>query len=63
MEIARAARSERVSLLVIGSDGGQAGNVEKIFFGSTAEKVVRAAGCPVLTVPARSRAQARAAQK
>jgi len=27
------------------------GNVEKIFFGSTAEKVVRTAGCPVLTVP------------
>jgi hypothetical protein len=25
--------------------------VDKIFFGSTAEKVVRTAGCPVLTVP------------
>ncbi len=51
VEIARLARSEKVSLVVIGTQGGQAGNVEKIFFGSTAEKVVRTAGCPVLTVP------------
>ncbi len=58
-EIARAARTEKVSLVVIGSYGGQVGNVEKIFFGSTAEKVVRSAGCPVLTVPLRRAAQSR----
>ena len=51
VEIARTARTEKVSLVVMGSYGGQVGNVEKIFFGSTAEKVVRTAGCPVLTVP------------
>jgi nucleotide-binding universal stress UspA family protein len=43
---------------VIGAQGGQAGNVEKIFFGSTAEKVVRTAGCPVLTVPPPGKAPA-----
>ena len=51
IEIARAARSEQASLIVMGSYGGQTGNVEKIFFGSTAEKVVRTGGCPVLCVP------------
>jgi len=51
VEIARLARGEKVDLVVMGSYGGQAGSVEKIFFGSTAEKVVRTAGCPVLTVP------------
>jgi len=50
-EIARTARSEKVDLVVMGSYGGRVGNVDKIFFGSTAEKVVRTAGCPVLTVP------------
>jgi len=51
VEIARAARAEKVDLVVMGSYGGRVGNVDKIFFGSTAEKVVRTAGCPVLTVP------------
>ena len=51
VEIARLARSEKVDLVVMGSYGGHAEGVEKIFFGSTAEKVVRTAGCPVLTVP------------
>jgi nucleotide-binding universal stress UspA family protein len=51
VEIARLARSERVDLVVMGSYGGQVGSVDKIFFGSTAEKIVRTAGCPVLTVP------------
>lgn len=51
VEIARTARTEKVDLVVMGSYGGQVGSVEKIFFGSTAEKVVRTAGCPVLTVP------------
>ena len=51
VEIARLARLEKVDLVVMGSYGGQVGSVDKIFFGSTAEKVVRTAGCPVLTVP------------
>jgi nucleotide-binding universal stress UspA family protein len=42
---------EKVDLVVMGSYGGRSGSVDKIFFGSTAEKVVRTAGCPVLTVP------------
>lgn len=50
-EIARTARVEGVDLVVMGSYGGAIGGVDKIFFGSTAEKVVRTAGCPVLTVP------------
>lgn len=61
VEIARAARREQASLVVMGSYGGQTGNVEKIFFGSTAEKVVRTAGCPVLCVPLPGRVQARPA--
>ena len=51
VEIARTARMERVDLVVMGSYGGLVESVDKIFFGSTAEKVVRTAGCPVLTVP------------
>ncbi|NWF73340.1 MAG: universal stress protein [Nitrospirae bacterium] len=51
VEIAKMARMEKVDLVVMGSYGGRSGNVDKIFFGSTAEKVVRTAGCPVLTVP------------
>ncbi len=51
VEIARLTRTEKVDLVVMGSYGGSIGNVDKIFFGSTAEKVVRTAGCPVLTVP------------
>ena len=51
VEIAKTARMGKVDLVVMGSYGGRSGNVDKIFFGSTAEKVVRTAGCPVLTVP------------
>ena len=51
VEIAKTARMEKVDLVVMGSYGGRSGNVDKIFFGSTAEKVVRTAGCPVWTVP------------
>ncbi|WP_447983703.1 universal stress protein [Nitrospira sp. Nam74] len=50
VEIARTVRAEKVALVVMGSYGG-IGDVNRIFFGSTAEKVVRTAGCPVLTVP------------
>lgn len=51
VEIAKMARVEKVDVVVMGSYGGRSGSVDKIFFGSTAEKVVRTAGCPVLTVP------------
>lgn len=51
VEIAKLARVGKVDLVVMGSYGGRSGRVDKIFFGSTAEKVVRTAGCPVLTVP------------
>ena len=51
VEIAKTARAEKVDLVVMGSYGGRLGNVDKIFFGSTVEKVVRTVGCPVLTVP------------
>ncbi len=51
VEIAKVARTGDIDLVVIGSYGGRSGSVDKIFFGSTAEKVVRTAGCPVLTVP------------
>lgn len=51
VEIARTARTEKADLVIMGSYGGQGARVEKIFFGSTAEKVVRTAGCAVLCVP------------
>ncbi len=51
VEIAKFARQERADLIVLGSYGGRSESMEKIFFGATAEKVVRTAGCAVLTVP------------
>jgi nucleotide-binding universal stress UspA family protein len=51
MEIARTTRTEQVDLVVMGSYGGQTGDITRIFFGSTAEKVVRTVTCPVLCVP------------
>ena len=51
VEIARFGREGRVDLIVLGSYGGRSESMEKIFFGATAEKVVRTAGCGVLTVP------------
>ncbi|HEU4686376.1 MAG TPA: universal stress protein [Nitrospira sp.] len=51
VEIAKAAREEGIDLIVMGSYGGRSDSMDKIFFGATAEKVVRTAGCAVLTVP------------
>ena len=51
VEIAKFARGEGVDLIVMGSYGGRSDSMEKIFFGATADKVVRTAGCAVLTVP------------
>lgn len=47
-EILRAAREFPADLIVIGTHGRT--GVEHVLFGSTAEKVVRLAHCPVLTV-------------
>jgi nucleotide-binding universal stress UspA family protein len=50
-EILRAAEEEKVDQIVIASHGRT--GLNRILFGSVAEKVVRSARCPVLTVPAR----------
>jgi len=47
-EIIREARESGADLIVIGTHGRT--GVEHVIFGSTAEKVVRMAPCPVLTV-------------
>ncbi|MFO0775382.1 MAG: universal stress protein [Nitrospiraceae bacterium] len=51
VEVGRLARDQQVDLVVMGTYGGTVGAVDKLFFGSTAEKVVRTVGRPVLTVP------------
>jgi nucleotide-binding universal stress UspA family protein len=51
VEISKFARQERIDLIVLGSYGGRSENMDKIFFGATAEKVVRTAGCAILTIP------------
>ncbi len=51
-EIAVVARDLAVDLVVMGGYGrGGRGPIEKVFFGSTAEKVVRLLPCAVLCVP------------
>ena len=47
-EILREARENGADLIVIGTHGRT--GVEHVIFGSTAEKVVRLAPCPVLTI-------------
>jgi universal stress protein A len=49
-EIVRTASEEKVDLIVIATHG--ATGWRRFMFGSVAEKVVRMAGCPVLTIPA-----------
>ena len=46
-EIVRAARDEEVDMIVLGTHGK--GVLDKALFGSTTERVVRRAPCPVLT--------------
>jgi nucleotide-binding universal stress UspA family protein len=48
LEIIRYARAHQIDLIVMGTHGR--GPVEHMLLGSVAEKVVRKAGCPVLTV-------------
>jgi len=49
-EIVRTASQEKVDLIVIATHGVT--GWRRFMFGSVAEKVVRMAGCPVLTIPA-----------
>ena len=51
-ELLRIAKDERMDLIVLGIHGRNP--IDRLFFGSTAEPVVRHAECPVLTVRARS---------
>lgn len=48
VEIVRCAREQDVDLIVMGTHGRSA--LEHVFLGSVAEKIVRNAPCPVLTV-------------
>jgi len=48
-QIARVAREERVGYLVIGTEGR--GTLRQVILGSTAQKIIQAAPCPVLVVP------------
>jgi nucleotide-binding universal stress UspA family protein len=50
-EILRIAADLHFSLIVMGIRGGRQGGIEEILFGSTAEKVLRAARIPVVCVP------------
>lgn len=47
-EIVKFAEKNQIDLIVIGTHGRR--GIEKVFFGSTAEQVVRKAPCAVLTV-------------
>ena len=49
-EIVRTAMEEKADLIVIATHGAM--GWRRFIFGSVAEKVVRTAGCPVLTIPA-----------
>jgi nucleotide-binding universal stress UspA family protein len=51
-EIVRKAQQIKADLIVIGGCGGTV-DLDRLFFGSTAEKVVRMLPCPVLCVPPR----------
>ena len=50
-EILRIAADLHFSLMVMGIRGRRQGGIEEILFGSTAEKVLRAARIPVVCVP------------
>ncbi len=49
-EILRYASEEKIDMIVMGTQGRT--GIDRIIFGSTAEKVVKRAPCPVLTVRA-----------
>lgn len=47
-EIVNFAEKEKIDIIVMGTHGKK--GIERLFFGSTAERVVRIAPCPVMTV-------------
>ncbi|GAB7022132.1 universal stress protein [Salidesulfovibrio brasiliensis] len=47
-EVLEAAKSENVDMIVMGTHGRK--GIDRILFGSVAEKVVKTSDCPVLTV-------------
>jgi nucleotide-binding universal stress UspA family protein len=47
-EILKFAEEKNIDLIVIGTHGRK--GIDRVLFGSTAERVVRNASCPVLTV-------------
>jgi nucleotide-binding universal stress UspA family protein len=47
-EIIRCANEEKVDLIIMGTHGRK--GIDRILFGSVAEKVVKSANCPVLTL-------------
>lgn len=47
-EILKVAKNEKIDIIVIGTHGRT--GIDRLLFGSTAEKVVRKAPCPVLSV-------------
>ena len=51
-EILRVAADLDFQMIVLGTHGREPGDIEELLFGSTAEKVLRAARVPVLCVPA-----------
>jgi nucleotide-binding universal stress UspA family protein len=57
-EIVETARAEHCDLIVVGAQGST--GMERMFLGSTAERVVRSAHCPVLTVQAPPQSEASA---
>jgi nucleotide-binding universal stress UspA family protein len=56
-EILRIAADLHFSLIVMGIRGRHQGGIEEILFGSTAEKVLRAARIPVVCVPPETAAE------
>jgi nucleotide-binding universal stress UspA family protein len=50
-EILRIANDLEYSLIVLGTHGRRGVDIEEMLFGSTAEKVIRAASIPVIVVP------------
>jgi nucleotide-binding universal stress UspA family protein len=56
-EIARAAKSKRADLIVMGTHGR--GGLAKLFLGNVAERVIATAHCPVLTIKAPLRNKSR----
>ena len=55
IEIITAAKEEQIDLIIMATHGHS--GIEQILFGSTAERVVRKAHCPVLTVRTREMAE------